>query len=143
MTNGLVKTEVTYAYSITSSYNYNFFANGLLTAPPSGEFYNWITMGERMMYDSKKFFNDVKTYGLYEYAEFEPYGIFYEIFEVLNGKYLKISVEKGVFVRIVCRKPTFITADFLQNYSDKYKVLEYVYFFDIIIWRKAMKRSSN
>lgn len=54
-------------------------------------------MGEKMMYDSEKFFNDVKTHVLYEYAEFELYGIPYEIFEVFNGKYLKIPVEKGIF----------------------------------------------
>lgn len=95
--NGSVKTEVTHAYSITSAYNYNSVANGLLTAPPPGEFYNWITMGEKMMYDSKKFHEDIETYGLYQYSQFEPYGISYETFEAFNGKYLRIPVEKGMF----------------------------------------------
>ena len=94
---GSVKTIMTHAYSITSEHNYNSVANRLLTAPPPGEFYNWIEMGEKMMYDSEKFFKDVKTYGLYEYSKFEPYGISYEIYEAFNGKYLRIPVEKGIF----------------------------------------------
>lgn len=95
--NGSIKTEITHAYSITSAYNYNSIANGLLTAPPPGEFYNWIEMSEKMMYDSERFLQDVKTYGLYEYSMFEPYGVSYEIFEAFNGKYLRIPVEKGIF----------------------------------------------
>lgn len=94
---GSVKTEITNAYSITSACNFNSIANGILTAPPPGEFYNWIEMGNKMMYDSKQFNEDVNKYGLYEYSVFEPYGISYEIFEAFNGKYLKIPVEKGVF----------------------------------------------
>ena len=87
----------THAYSITSAFNYNAIAGDLLTAPPPGEFYNWINMSDKMRYDVDEFNADIEKYGLYDYSVFEPYGISYETFVAFNGQYLKIPVEKGIF----------------------------------------------
>lgn len=89
--------KITHAYSLTSAHNYNAVANGILTSPPPGEFYNWIPMNGKMRYDVKRFKADVEKYGLYDYSVFEPYGISYETFMAFNGQYLKIPVEKGIF----------------------------------------------
>jgi len=89
--------KVTHAYSLTSTFNYNAVANGMLTSPPPGEFYNWISMAGKMQYDVAQFNADVAKYGLYDYSIFEPYGISYETFVAFNGQYLKIPVEKGIF----------------------------------------------
>lgn len=89
--------EKTHAYSITSAFNYNAIANGVLTAPPPGEFYNWVSMSDKMRYDVEQFSKDVETYGLYDYSVFEPYGISYETFIAFNGPYLKIPVSKDIF----------------------------------------------
>lgn len=92
-----VYSKLTHAYSLTSAFNYNAIANGLLTSPPPGEFYNWASMAGKMRYDVEQFNADVAKYGLYDYSVFEPYGISYETFLAFNGQYLKIPVEKGLF----------------------------------------------
>ena len=88
--------EVTGAYSITSAGNANALAEGLLTVAPPDDFYNWVEMGEKLRYDTEQFQNDVETYGLYTYDDFKEY-VTYEQFVQLNGAYLKIPVEKGIF----------------------------------------------
>lgn len=97
LVDGCTYTKTTNAYSLTSVQNYNAIANGVLTAPPPGEFYNWVEMGERLRFDVEAFDADVERYGLYGFEVFEPYGIPYETFVAFNGPYLKIPVEKGIF----------------------------------------------
>ena len=97
LVNGYTYYKTTNAYSLTSVQNYNAIANGVLTAPPPGEFYNWVEMGERLRFDVEAFDADVERYGLYGFEVFEPYGIPYETFVAFNGPYLKIPVEKGIF----------------------------------------------
>lgn len=94
---GTKETKRTNAYSITSAFNYNSIANGLFTAPPPGEFYNWVEMDGKLRFDVEQFKADVEAYGLYDYSVFEPYGISYETFIAFNGAYLKIPVSKGIF----------------------------------------------
>ncbi len=97
LSEAFITTKITHAYSITSAYDYNAIADGLLTSPPPGEFYNWVSMAGKMRYDVEQFNADVERYGLYDYSVFEPYGISYETFLAFNGQYLKIPVEKGIF----------------------------------------------
>lgn len=85
------------SYSITSAFNFNVISEGVLTAPPPEDLYNWVPMCDKMLYDVKEFNDDVLTYGLYDYSYFEPYGISYKTFIEFNGPYLKIPVEKGLF----------------------------------------------
>ncbi|MBO5409294.1 MAG: InlB B-repeat-containing protein [Clostridia bacterium] len=91
------KTEETLGiYSLTSAGNANAFAEGMLTMAPPGDFYNWIKMGEKLRYDTESFQKDIETYGLYTFEDFGGL-VTYEQFEELNGAYLKIAVEKGIF----------------------------------------------
>ena len=89
-------TEYTGAWSITSAGTSNAIAEGLLTVAPPEDFYNWIDMADKMLYDSEQFMRDVETYGLYDYEVFADY-VTYEQFVQWNGAYLKIPVEKGYF----------------------------------------------
>lgn len=96
LTDAYVTEEFTNAYSITSAYTSNAFASGLLTVAPPEDFYNWIEMDGKLHYDVEQFYADVQTYGLYTYEDFAPY-VTEEQFEVWNGAYLKVAVEKGYF----------------------------------------------
>lgn len=96
MTDAFVTVENTGAYSITSAVASNAFAEGMLTVAPPGDFYNWIDMGDKLMYDTEAFKADVDKYGLYGYDVFSDY-VTYEQFAAFNGPYLKIAVEKGKF----------------------------------------------
>ncbi|MBQ7792139.1 MAG: hypothetical protein IJ367_01425, partial [Clostridia bacterium] len=100
--------ETTGAYSITSAGNANAFAQGVLTVAPPDDFYNWIQMGDQLRYDTVAFQKDVQTYGLYTYDDFKEY-VAYEQFVELNGAYLKIPVEKGIF-----------TWDYIVRLIDRY-----------------------
>ena len=61
----------------------------MLTVAPPEDFYNWVEMGDKLMYNVEKFQQDVETYGLYTYADFDGL-IEEEAFELYNAKYLKI-----------------------------------------------------
>ncbi|MBE7018677.1 MAG: hypothetical protein E7413_02215 [Ruminococcaceae bacterium] len=89
-------TETIGAYSLTSAGNFNALAEGLLTVAPPDDLYNWMPMGEKLRYDTDAFQNDIESYGLYTYDDFSQY-VTYEQFIELNGAYLKIPVEKGIF----------------------------------------------
>ena len=88
--------EYTAAWSVSSAGTSNAFASGLLTVAPPEDFYNWIEMDGKLMYDVEQFQRDVETYGLYTYDDFKDY-VTYEQFVDWNGAYLKIAVEKGYF----------------------------------------------
>ena len=88
--------QVTGAYSLTSAGNANALAEDMLTVAPPDDFYNWVTMGDKLRYDPEEFQKDVETYGLYTYEDFGDL-VTYEQFIKLNGATLKIPVEKGIF----------------------------------------------
>lgn len=96
LTNAFETEEYTSAWSITSADSSNAFASGLLTVAPPEDFYNWIEMGGKLIYDVEQFQKDVETYGLYTYDDFKEY-VTYEQFVDWNGAYLKVAVEKGYF----------------------------------------------
>ncbi len=96
LTNAFETEEYTSAWSITSADSSNAFASGLLTVAPPEDFYNWIEMGDKLIYDVEQFQKDVETYGLYTYDDFKEY-VTYEQFIDWNGAYLKVAVEKGYF----------------------------------------------
>ena len=78
------------AWSVSSAGTSNAFASGLLTVAPPDDFYNWIEMNGKLMYDVEQFQQDVETYGLYTYEDFKDY-VTYEQFVDWNGAYLKSS----------------------------------------------------
>ena len=65
----------------------------------------------QMKYDATAMANDIETYGLYTYEEFNaliPLPEF--VFNAFNGQYLKVSVGKGLITLSEI-------ADLLQRYS--------------------------
>ena len=96
LTDAFETEEYTSAWSVSSAGTSNAFASGMLTVAPPEDFYNWIEMGDKLMYNVEKFQQDVETYGLYTYEDFQDY-VTYEQFVAWNGAYLKIAVEKGYF----------------------------------------------
>ena len=96
LTSAYETEEYTSAWSVSSAGTSNAFASGLLTVAPPEDFYNWIEMGGKLIYDVEQFQQDVETYGLYTYEDFADY-VTYEQFVAWNGAYLKIAVEKGYF----------------------------------------------
>ena len=96
LTSAYATEEYTSAWSITSADTSNAFASGMLTVAPPADFYNWIAMGDKLMYDVEQFQADVETYGTYTYDDFKDY-VTYEQFVAWNGAYLKVAVEKGYF----------------------------------------------
>lgn len=91
-----VSEKYTEAWSITSAHNSNALASEMLTVAPPVDFYNWIEMGDKLLYDSEKFASDIEKYGLYTYEQFDGI-VTYEQFLLWGGAYLKIPVEKGIF----------------------------------------------
>lgn len=87
------------AYSIYASYSGDVIANGMITMTPplkeGTEFFGFFDVLDNLTFDMEQIENDIATYGLYDYSDFEAY-ITYEQFDKLNGKYLKIAVEKGI-----------------------------------------------
>lgn len=88
--------EVTSIYSpITYSY-LNCFVDGILTITNfSDGLINMFEFGDDMCYDAEKMQTDIEKYGLYTYEDFAEYATL-EQFNAFNGKYLKVSVEKGL-----------------------------------------------
>ena len=107
--NGYVSEEYCEYYSVSSAGTANAFASGLLTVAPPEDFYNWIEMGDKLMYNVEQFQKDVETYGLYTYEDFKEY-VTYQQFVDWNGAYLKIAVEKG-----------YLTFDYILELIDMYK----------------------
>lgn len=91
-----VVEEVTSIYSpITYSY-LNCFVDGILTITNfSDGLINMFEFGDDMCYDAEKMQADIEKYGLYTYEDFAEYATL-EQFNAFNGKYLKVSVEKGL-----------------------------------------------
>ena len=87
--------EYTESYSLVTAIHYNFITNDLfsLTTSVNGMM-SGLVIGEDMKYDQAVLAEDIATYGLYSYADFEKY-ITYEQYFAFNGDYLKISVGKG------------------------------------------------
>ena len=93
-----ITKEYVEAYSILSAYYCNFITDRMfsLTSPTIEiNLFMPFEVGEDMKFDEDKMEEDIARYGLYEYADVAG-EIPLEVFEVLNIKYLKIFVGKGM-----------------------------------------------
>lgn len=92
--------EKTRVYAPLSDGCINVFAEGILTVTPGVDseecLFSLFEMDENMKYDRVKAARDILKYGLYTYEDFEPYGLSEELFEAVQGKYLKVAVGKGI-----------------------------------------------
>ena len=107
-----INTEVTTAYSPVTYGHLCYYVNGMLSMPGglNGLFNIFEVDSETMMYDAEAMAADIEEYGLYTYEELNALvPVSEEIFDAVNGQYLKIAVGKGV-----------ITVEQIQNLVDRY-----------------------
>ena len=96
----LVKVErevrETMVYEVVSYKHLTCFTNGILsTSAYLDKLLNVFDINpDTMSYDAEKVQNDIETYGLYTYEDFEGL-IAEEAFELYNAKYLKVAIGKG------------------------------------------------
>ena len=107
-----ISKEQTESWSVMTSGTINAFASDLLTLTPIWEDYDWIPMGETLRYDSELFQKEIEKYGTYNYALFSFLGT-RDQFEALNGKYMKVLVDRGDMTledlyRVVSRYRSFL-----------------------------------
>lgn len=89
-----IETQECTVYELITAFDYNFFANGLMTATPLIPDHVFFEVDEEFKYDPIKKEQDIALYGLYEYAQFEEL-LTYEQFLATNTPYWKIAVAKG------------------------------------------------
>jgi hypothetical protein len=90
-----VTQERTHAWSIVSAGALNTFASDMLTLAPPSEAFSWMPMGEKLHYDVEQLQREIAEHGTFEYAQFADL-VTEEQFEALNGRYLKVVVDKGL-----------------------------------------------
>ena len=124
ITDIIVTTTTTTTFEIITANNYNFIGNGILTVEPFIFNFNFFTVNENNTYDSEEVINDVNTYGLFAYEEFQEYMTLDE-FNAFNGQYFKIAIAKGL---------TSLERIFeaLTIYSNNYTNMHYLYYFNFL-----------
>ena len=94
-----VTQEYVEAYGIISAGHYNILVEGMFSTdfmPQDYDLFNYFEIGDDMKFDVEKMREDIETYGLYNYKDFEDY-LTREQFEAFNVKYFKVSVGKGKY----------------------------------------------
>lgn len=81
-------------YELITAFDYNFYANGIMTATPLIPDGIFFAVDENFKYDEELMMEDIERYGLYTYEEFSNL-LTYEQFLATNTPYWKIAVEKG------------------------------------------------
>lgn len=109
-----ITNKVTKTYSPVTYGNLCYYVNGMLSMPGGIDgLFNYFKVDPKtMMYDKKEMLRDIKKYGLFTYQEF--YSIMpipEEIFNAVNGKYLKVAIGKGL-----------ITYEKLEQLVERYSV---------------------
>ena len=106
-----VETEYTGCYSLVTAYQLNYFVDGFLSIPGGiNGMFNIFEYGEGLKYDEELMAADIETYGLFTYEDLSDY-VTEEMFEVFNGKYLKVAIGKGL-----------ITMDEIEYLAKRYGV---------------------
>ena len=99
LTEVTITQEYTAAYSPVTYGHLCYYVNGMLSMPGgiSGLF-NILEVDEQTMaYDAEAMAADIEQYGLYTYEELNALvPVTEELFEAVNGQYLKIAVGKGI-----------------------------------------------
>ena len=96
LTNSYIAYEEIRVYSPVTAFELNYFTEGMLSMPGGVPgLFNIFDYDNNLKYDSEKMQEDIDTYGLFTYADFEEF-IPEEIYEVFNGKYLKVAIAKGL-----------------------------------------------
>ncbi|MBO5409295.1 MAG: InlB B-repeat-containing protein, partial [Clostridia bacterium] len=97
LTDVVLETEVTTAWSPVTKGHLCYFVNGMLSMPGGvGGLFNIFEVNpDTMTYDYEKMAEDIETYGLFTYEELNEIAPLSEaMFEEAGGAYLKISIGK-------------------------------------------------
>ena len=111
----VIEQEYTTAFSPVTYGHLCYFVNGMLSMPGGidGLFNIFEVDRETLKYDEAAYLNDIETYGLYTYQEFsEILLVSEELFEAVNGQYLKVAIGKGL-----------VDIDTLAEYIERYSAL--------------------
>lgn len=98
LTDVVIKTELTTAWSPVTVGHLCYFVNGMLSMPGGvGGLFNIFEVDpETMTYDYEQLEKDIETYGLFTYEELNAIcPLTEEMFNAAGGAYLKISIGKG------------------------------------------------
>lgn len=109
-----VVQESTTAYSPVTYGHLCYFVNGMLSMPGGidGLFNIFEVDPETMTYDAEAMAADIEQYGLFTYEEFNSLvPVPEEIFNAVNGKYLKVAIGKGLI-------DMQTLAEYIEHYSD-------------------------
>lgn len=99
LTSVTITEEYTTAWSPVTYGHLCIYVNGMLSMPgaTSGLINIFEVDGETMQINQEQYLADIATYGLFTYEEFaELYPIPEEMFNAVNGQYLKVSIGKGL-----------------------------------------------
>ena len=99
LANVVITEEYTTAWSPVTYGHLCIYVNGMLSMPgaTTGLINIFEVDGESMRIDQEQYLADIETYGLFTYEEFaELYPVPEEMFNAVNGQYLKVSIGKGL-----------------------------------------------
>ena len=96
-----ITEKETTAYSPVTAEHLCYYVNGMLSMPGGidGLFNIFEVDGETMKYNAEKMAADIEQYGVFTYEDFEGL-ISEEMFNALNGQYLKVAVGKKLTNKI-------------------------------------------
>ena len=83
-------------YEIITAYDFSFIYDNVLSMEPFLLYKLPFEINENLQYDKEQMRADIEKYGLYTYEEWSMYAS-EELFNLLNGKYFKVAIEKGNF----------------------------------------------
>lgn len=86
--------KATTAYELITAFDYNFFANGIMTLTPLAPSHTFFDVNDSYQYDPSAKANDISTYGLYTYDDFRD-ELSESQFVATNCAYWKVAVGKG------------------------------------------------
>lgn len=111
----IIQEEYTAAYSPVTYGHLCYYVDGMLSMPGGiGGLFNIFEVdANTMSYDAESMQNDIEQYGLFTYEEFyEILPVARELFEAVNGQYLKVAIGKGL-----------IDLNTIASYINKYSAL--------------------
>ena len=91
-----VEVVIEDTYEFITAYEYSFIYDNVLTMEPFMLYKLPFEINEEFKYDEELMLKDIETYGLYTYEEWSNY-VTEEQFELFNGWYIKVAVEKGYY----------------------------------------------
>lgn len=115
LTDVIIQEEYTTAWSPVTYSHLCYYVNGMLSMPGGieGLFNIFEVDSQTMTYNSEAMAEDIEQYGLFTYEEFaELLPVPNEVFEAVNGQYLKVAIGKGL-----------IDLDTLASYINQYSRL--------------------